>query len=84
MASVITINRSDVVALVEEAATKLTDGNKTEAVAMAMRRLLDQDARSGSLFGAHPGSVKVRKGVDVTAPVLADELDAETGKELER
>ena len=84
MASVITINRSDVVALVEEAATKLTDGNKTEAVAMAMRRLLDQEARSGSLFGAHPGSVKVRKGVDVTAPVLADELDAETGKELER
>lgn len=84
MAVVITINRSDVVALVEEAAAKLTAGNKTEAIALAMRRLLDQEARAGSLFGAHPGSVKVRKGVDLIAPVLADELDSETGRELER
>jgi hypothetical protein len=84
MASVITINRADVVALVEEAAAKLTAGNKTEAIALAMRRLLDQEARAGSLFGAHPGSVKVRKGVDLTAPALADELDSETGRELER
>lgn len=84
VATVITINRADVVALVEEAAARLTDGNKTEAIALGMRRLLDQEARTGSLFGAHPGSVKVRKGVDLTAPVLADELDAETGRELER
>ena len=84
MASVITINRPDVVALVEEAAAKLTDGNKTEAVAMAVRRLLDQEARTGSLFGAHPGSVRVRTGVDLTAPVFTDELDAETGRELKR
>jgi len=84
MASVITINRADVVALVEEAAAKLTEGNKTEAIAMAMRRLLDQEARTGSLFGTHPGSVRVRKGVDLTAPVLGDEPDAETGSELER
>jgi len=46
MANVITINRPDVIALIEEAAGKLTGGNKTEAVALGMRRLLDQQARS--------------------------------------
>ena len=70
MPSVVTINRPDVIELIEEAAEKLTDGNKTEAVALAMRRLLEQDARTGSLFGAHPGSVRVREGVDLTAPVF--------------
>src|SRR5712691_2489405 len=58
MANVVTINRPDVVALIEEAARRLTDGNKTEAVALALRRLLERDARAGSLFGAHPGSVR--------------------------
>jgi hypothetical protein len=81
---VITINRSDVIGLVEEAAEKLTGGNKTEAVALAMRRLLEATARTASLFGAHPGSVKVAAGVDLVAPVLDTELDAETGRELER
>ena len=51
MVNVVTINRPDVVALIEEAAQKLTAGNKTEAVAVAMRLLLDQHARAGSLFG---------------------------------
>lgn len=87
MATVVTINRPDVVSLIEEAA-KLTGGNKTEAVALAMRRLIEQHARSGSLFGAHPGSVRVRPGVDLTAPVfeLAEEEapDAESGKEIDR
>jgi hypothetical protein len=83
MPTVVTINRPDVVALVEEAANKLTAGNKTEAVALAMRRLLEQDARAGSLFGAHPGSVRIGDGVDLTAPVLTDELDAETGREIQ-
>jgi hypothetical protein len=82
--TVVTINRPDVVTLIEEAANRLTAGNKTEAVALAMRRLLEQEARAGSLFGAHPGSVKFREDVDLSAPVLQDELDAETGKELER
>src|SRR5712691_9351895 len=58
MANVVTINRPDVVALIEEAAKRLTGGNKTEAVALALRRLLERDARAGSLFGAHPGSVR--------------------------
>jgi hypothetical protein len=84
MANVITINRPEVVALIEEAARKLTHGNKTEAVALAVRRLLDENARAGSLFGAHPGSVKVRDGVDLVAPALDVEPDAETGREAER
>jgi hypothetical protein len=83
MPAVVTINRPDVVALVEKVANKLTAGNKTEAVALALRRLLEQDARAGSLFGAHHGSVRVTDGVDLTAPILGDELDAETGRELQ-
>ncbi|HVA14990.1 MAG TPA: hypothetical protein VNF99_17220 [Stellaceae bacterium] len=81
---VITINRPDVIALVETAAEKLTNGNKTEAIALAMRRLLEADARAGSLFGAHPGSVRVRAGVDLTEPALDVIPDAETGREIER
>lgn len=84
MATVVTINRPDVVALIEQAANSLTHGNKTEAVAVAMRRLLEQTARRGSLFGAHPGSVRVAEGVDLTEPVLDVEPDAETGREIER
>ena len=84
MANVITINRPEVVALIEEAARKLTGGNKTEAVALAVRRLLDENARPGSLFGAHPGSVRVREGVDLLEPALDVEPDAETGREVER
>jgi len=83
LASVVTINRPEVVALIEEAARKLTGGNKTEAVALAVRRLLDENARAGSLFGAHRGSVKVRDGVDLLAPALDVEPDAETGREVE-
>jgi len=84
MATVITINRPDVVALIEEAAKQLTDGNKTEAVALAMRRLLEQSARAGTLFGAHKGSVRIPEGVDLTAPALDVPPDAETGREVER
>jgi len=84
MANVVTINRPDVVAMIERAASTLTGGNKTEAVALAMQRLLDQQARTKSLFAAHPGSVRVRDGVDLTAPVLDIEPDAETGREIDR
>jgi hypothetical protein len=84
MANVVTINRPEVVALIEEAARKLTGGNKTEAVALALRRLLEQNAREGSLFGAHRGSVQVREGVDLIAPALDVEPDAESGHEVER
>ncbi|HEX3883641.1 MAG TPA: hypothetical protein VHW66_13350 [Stellaceae bacterium] len=83
MAQVVTINRPDIVALIERAAEKLTSGNKTEVVGLAVRRLLDQNERTGSLFGAHPGSVRVAPGVDLTEPVLDVVPDAETGRELE-
>jgi hypothetical protein len=84
MASVVTINRPDVVALIEKAADKMTGGNKTELVATAVRRLLEETAREGSLFGSHPGSVRIRRGVDLTKPVLDDPMDAETGDEIHR
>jgi hypothetical protein len=84
VANVVTINRPDVVGLIERAATKLTRGNKTEVVALALRRLLETESRTGSLFGAHPGSVRVRDGVDLTAPILDDVPEAETGREMDR
>lgn len=70
MATVVTIHRPDVVALVEALAARLTSGNKTEVIAMALRNLQARDVRSGSLFGANPGSVTVREDVDLTAPIL--------------
>jgi hypothetical protein len=76
-------NRQDVTELIEQAAFKLTGGNKTEAVALALRRLLDQDARAGDLFGAHKGGVRVGAGIDLTDPALDVEPDAQTGRELE-
>ncbi len=69
---------------IEKAATELTDGNKTEAVALAMRRLLEESARAGSLFGTHRGSVRARARVDLTAPALDVKPDAETGREIDR
>jgi hypothetical protein len=84
MANVVTINRPDIVALIEQAANRLTHGNKTEAVALAVRRLLEESARAGPLFGAHRGSVRVREGVDLTEPALDVPPDAETGREVDR
>ena len=84
MPTVVTINGPDAINLIEMAANRLTGGNKTEAVAMAMRHLLERDVRAGSLFGTHPGSVRVRDGVDLTAPVLEDPTDAATGHEIDR
>ena len=77
MATVVTINRPDVVSLIERAADKLTRGNKTEAVALAMQRLLDSEERSGSLFGfMGRGSMQVQEGWDLTQPAI-DEADWE-------
>jgi hypothetical protein len=73
MARSVTIDRPDVVALIERAAAELTGGDQTELVSIAVRRLLGESARSGSLFGAHPGSVRVKPGVDLVQPVLDDE-----------
>ena len=84
MARVVRINRPDVVALIEKAATQITGGNKTELVATAVRCLLEQRSHEKPLFGAHRGSVRIRKGVDLTRPVFGDEMDAETGREVKR
>lgn len=84
MAKVVTIKQPSVVAMIEEAAAKLTSGNRTEAVALAIRRLLAQEARAGSLFGANRGSVRFREGVDPIAPALDVEPDAETGRATQR
>ena len=83
MAKSVTISRRDAVELIEQAAGKLTGGNKTEAVALALRRLLDRDARAGDLFGAHKGSVRIGAGVDLTEPALDVGPGAQTGQELE-
>jgi hypothetical protein len=80
----VTIKRQEVVALIEEAAKRLTGGDKTEAVALAMRRLLDETARAGSLFGRHRGSVRVAKGVDLIEPALDVEPDPGTAREVDR
>lgn len=84
MPTVIIINRPDVVALIEVAANRLTGGDKTAAVAMALRSLLARDGQMGSVFGTRPGSVGVRDGVDLTAPVFKDISDAGTGYEIDR
>ena len=84
MARVVTINRPEVVALVEAAASRLTHGNKTEAVRLAMTQLLASHERLGSLFGAHHGSVRTMPGVDLTQPALDVVPDAESGLELAR
>lgn len=73
MATVVTINRPDVVSLIERAAERLTNGNKTEAVALAMQRLLDSQERSGSLFGILRGTVHVQEGYDLTQPVFDED-----------
>ena len=84
MAHVVTINRPDVVAMIDEAAQKLTGGNKTAAVGLALRRLLDEDARVGSLFGSHPGSVCFAPDFDPFASALDIEPDAQSGFEIAR
>ncbi len=84
MALVATINRPEVVALIEAAARRLTGGNKTEVVSLAVRRLLEQDDRAGTLFGAHADSVRISAGVDLLAPALDVEPDAESGLEITR
>ena len=59
-------------------------GQQERAVASAMRRLLDHDARAGSLSEAHRGSIRVREAVDLIVPALDVEPDVETGREIER
>ncbi len=84
MPNVVTIDRPDVVALIEEVASRLTAGDVTEAVPLARRRLRDRDMRVGSLFGAHRGSVRFREDMDLLAPILDVVPVNETGREIRR
>ena len=72
MASAVTIDRPDVVAMVENIAALFTDGDKVEAVALALRHYLDSRKRTGSPFDALKGTVTVAPGVDLTAPFFDD------------
>src|SRR5260370_200222 len=83
MPNVVTITRPNLIALIEKASNKLARGNKTEAVALALRRLLGEDARAGSVFAAHRGSVQIREGVDLIAPALDVQPDAPTGRAID-
>ena len=85
MPAAVTIDRPDILALIEKAADRLTGGDKTEAVALALRRLLEREERTGSLFGRHRGSVQVAEGVDlVTASGFDEFMNEKTGGESGR
>jgi hypothetical protein len=84
LANVVTINRPEVVALIERGVKLMTGGNKTEAVAMSMRELIKKNERVGTLFGAHPGSVTFSDDYDPFAPALDVMPDAESGREIDR
>ena len=84
MPNVVTIDQPDVVALIGEAAKKFTRGNKSEAVALAVRCLLKGNIREGTLFGAHPGSVQVREGADIVGPILDVEHAVEQMDRIEK
>lgn len=79
IANVVTISRPEVVALIEEAAVKLTQGSKTEAVALVLRHLLEATARSGSLVGAYRHSVRIHPGCDLLAPGSETQPKVEDG-----
>jgi hypothetical protein len=59
MANVVTLARPEVASPIEEAACRLTDGSKIEAVALALQLLLYQNARADTLYS---GLIAVRCG----------------------
>jgi hypothetical protein len=75
-------SQPDVVDLIEEVAEKLTGGDTTEAVVIALRSLLASTTRKGTLFGANPGSARFHESCDPFAPALDIVPDAETGAEI--
>jgi hypothetical protein len=50
---------------------------KASPVGRATTLKEERNRRSGSLFGSHRSSVTVRDGVDLTAPILDDAMEAE-------
>lgn len=63
----------------EEAARKITGGAKTVAVAPAMRRL--RRPAPAACSDAHPGSVRIAEGADLTAPIRDVISDAESWRQ---
>lgn len=88
MPRVVTINRPDVIALIEQVAALKTGGNKTEAVALALRSLLEREAPAGSLFGWARDIISVPEGADLLQPTWTDAemegWDCWTGAELDK
>jgi hypothetical protein len=75
MPTVVTINCPDVVALIEVAANRLTGGNKTAVVAMAMRLGTGRSAARPGWFAAGLLHVRCRKnGLPSTHPLREPEL----------
>jgi addiction module HigA family antidote len=44
----------------------------------------ERKASTQSLFGTNPGSVWIRRGADLTRPILNDRMDADSGREIRR
>lgn len=85
MSTALTIDHPVILDLIEQAANRLTGGDKTAAIALALRRLLEREERAAEpLFGCLRGSVQVADGVDLVTASGFDEglTDAETGREL--
>ena len=61
----------------------MTESDKNKPAGASVTKSPDGDAGL-SLFGAHRGSVLIRDGVDLIAPALDVEPDAESGLEIER
>jgi len=62
----------------------MSSSDRTERIATDEGGLRDQAARTGPLFGANPGSVKVRSDVDLIQSVIDQQTDAESGRETRR
>lgn len=90
MPRVVTINRPDVITLIERFAALKTGGNKTEAVALALQAALERESppRTGTLFGFARGLISVPDGVDLTQPTFTaaemGDWDAYSGAELDK
>lgn len=85
MPDTVTIDHPVILDLLDQAANRLTGGDRTAAITLALRRLLEREERTVEpLFGCLQGSVRVADGVDLVTASGFDEglTDAETGREL--
>ena len=64
--------------------TKIVTTDDTGMAATDATGSPDETGRVRPLFGAHPGSVKIGSGSDLTQPVVDPLTDAESGQEVRR